>query len=103
MLPIKIYIDAVLQQTNINGISMFVVHMGDMERGDIFVKTESDTTAYAIHHRAYDFIEDSYVWHSKIYTTEQDADTALNRHHAQDPDCWCIDIYSPHNYFKDIL
>ena len=58
MLPIKIYIDAVLQQTNINGISMFVVHTGDMERGDIFVKTEFDTTAYIIHHRAYDFIRD---------------------------------------------
>ncbi len=103
MIPIRLFIDAVIRTATEDGVAVYVVHSGDMERGNIFVKTTGDNGLFYIHQRVYDFINDTYTWETTPYTDEKFADTTLRTHYQQDTDCWCIDIDSPKNYFADIL
>lgn len=105
ILPVHLYIESVIRTVSDEGVGIYVVYTGDKNRGDIYVKTyaDSDKTACVIHNRAYDFIRDSYQWDATAPMNESDADIILQQKHQQDTDCWCIEIESKKNYFKDVL
>ncbi len=103
MLSVRLFIESVIYTATSDGVGVYIVHSGDAERGDVFVKTASEHGGFCIHHRAYDFISDTYAWNATPYQDEKSADDALSQHHQQDSDCWCIDIHSTKNYFADVL
>ncbi len=102
-LPIKFIIDSIIQRMSSDGIGIYVLHSGDYDRGDLYVKTYGSNKKFIIHHRVYSYAEDNYIWNEEHFSIESDADDKLRTYINRDRDCWTIEIETTENPFKDIF